>query len=295
MQSETPNTSGSLLPRSTGEPESVITAVVAFPSRRELRHTREATKGISPVRMPRAPRTRPLRPGRRSLRQRLTGGAAMLLIGGILASLTLPAYALPSAGDRAAVVQDAAAQQLSVNRATVTASARDGYGATSATALRAISVAALRQKYISASPRTTARAPGDDYPWFNQPTAEQGGGLSPMRYNYRECVDFVAWRLNQDAGSASAPFKYTWATMTPGNGSASGWRAAWIANGWPTSTTPVAGSVAWFPFNHASYVKSVLPGGNVLLEEYNFNNDHRYGQRIIPASAVTLFLYPPPR
>ena len=51
----------------------------------------------------------------------------------------------------------------------------------------------------------TVRAEGDDYPWWNELPDDYGGGLSPLRYYYRECVDFVAWRLNRDAGVTSAP------------------------------------------------------------------------------------------
>jgi surface antigen len=132
------------------------------------------------------------------------------------------------------------------------------------------------------------RAAGDDYPW-----RAVGGGLSPLGYVTRQCTDFVAWRLNRDAGHASAPFKYVWSNMTPGGGNASRWAAAWSSHGWKTSHKPVVGAVAWFSGNHVAYVKSV-GGGSVLLEEYNWGNRGAYHTRTVASSSVALFLYPPP-
>lgn len=136
------------------------------------------------------------------------------------------------------------------------------------------------------------QAEGDDYPWWNQATDNAGGGLSPLRYYYRECVDFVAWRLNRDAGVTSAPFKWDWSTLA--SGSAHAWGGEWERRGWATSTTPVVGSVAWFSRgNHVAYVQAVHGDGTVTLEEYNWGNDHAYHSRTIPASEVPLYLYPP--
>jgi surface antigen len=137
-----------------------------------------------------------------------------------------------------------------------------------------------------------ARALGDDYPWPYELAEFQGGGLSPLNYYYRECVDFVAWRLNRDAGYYSAPFKWVWSTLTPTGGDASQWRYAWEAHGWTVSTTPIKGSVAWFYGDHVAYVKSVNADGTVTVEEYNYIPG-KYDQRTMPASSVPDFLYPP--
>jgi len=110
----------------------------------------------------------------------------------------------------------------------------------------------------------------------------------------RQCTDFVAWRLNRDAGSTKAPFKFVWSEMTPNGGSASQWASAWRNNGWKTSHKPVTGSVAWFQGNHVAYVKSVQDNGDVVLEEYNWGGDRSYHTRTIGADEVALFLYPPP-
>jgi hypothetical protein len=41
-------------------------------------------------------------------------------------------------------------------------------------------------------------------------------------------------------------------------------------------------------------VKTVIDGGFVLVEEYNYNAGV-YGQRTLPIADVDAFLYPPPR
>lgn len=145
----------------------------------------------------------------------------------------------------------------------------------------------------------TPHAIGDDYPWPTMPSIDQGGGLSPLRYYYRECVDFVAWRLNRDAGVTTAPWKYTWANLTPLGGDAKDWKKNWQSHGWTVSTTPIPGSVAWWAnsssgLGHVAYVQAVHDNGTITLEEYNWTRRHVYGTRTISASNPNAYLYPPP-
>lgn len=238
---------------------------------------------------------------RRPSRQRATAAGTMVLVGGLFVSVALPAYASgdysplnETAAESAAPVQ---AQMLAIDTeaaAAVAPEARDTFEAISPTQLRGLYRDALRQQNMTAYQSSGARELGDDYPWYAELTKGQGGGLSPLNYYYRECVDFVVWRLNRDAGSTKAPFMYTWSNLTPGAGSARSWKRQWEKHGWEVSSTPQAGWVAWFPGgNHVSYVNSVLSDGSVLIEEYNWG-PHLYGQRIIPASDA-LYLAPPPR
>lgn len=217
---------------------------------------------------------------------------------GLFGSVALPAAALApqvtSEADAADVA--AAAAALSVSKDVVATSAERGqFSATTATDLRSQRNTARKAANFEAYLKSGARELGDDYPWFSELSNNQGGGLSPLNYFYRECVDFVAWRLNRDAGSTTAPFLYDWSYLTPSGGNASQWKYAWRNHGWETSTTPVVGSVASFAGNHVAYVKQVNADGTVLLEEYNYASDHLYSQRTIPATDVALFLYPPPR
>lgn len=132
---------------------------------------------------------------------------------------------------------------------------------------------------------------GDDYPYANGP----GDAMSPLMYATRNCTDFVAWRLNRDAGSFGEPWLMTWSYLTPAGGDASNWASAWEAHGWATSTIPVAGAVAWFGYgeNHVAYVQAVNDDGTVMIEEYNFDR-LSYGTRTLAADSIPLYLYPPP-
>lgn len=239
-------------------------------------------------------------PHRHTIRKRFTVAGTMVLVGGLFASLTLPAYA---SADYNAVALDAAvpaeSQALSLDVAQVDAvaaggEARDGYEATSAADLKRLYRDAVRQQNLAAYLASGAKEMGDDYPWAAELADYQGGGLSPLNYFYRECVDFVAWRLNRDAGSTSAPFKWVWSTLTPGAGSARSWKSQWEKHGWPISNTPAPGWVAWFPgANHVAYVSGILDDGSVAIEEYNWG-PNIYNQRVIqPGDAI--YLSPPPR
>jgi surface antigen len=142
---------------------------------------------------------------------------------------------------------------------------------------------------------------GDDYPWPSQKTINEGGGLSPLGYYYRECTDFVAWRLNRDAGITTAPWKYTWTKLTPLGGDAIDWKKNWTSHGWGVSNTPTPGSVAWWGTKggskgHVAYVQSVDPSaGTVTIEEYNWGGKHTYDVRTIHADVPDAFLSFPSR
>lgn len=219
--------------------------------------------------------------------------ATMTLVGGLFAVAGLPAYATVGGSTLAASATDAATQSVSVSSsATAAITLRDGYRATTPQQLAEMTLDSTRAQNNADYIASGARALGDDYPWAYELSADQGGGLSPLNYYFRECVDFVAWRLNRDAGSYEAPYKWVWSTLTPTGGNASQWKYAWQQHGWEISSTPIVGSVAWFSSNHVAYVKKVLDNGSVLLEEYNYVRG-LYGQRTIPASSVDAFLYPP--
>lgn len=219
--------------------------------------------------------------------------ATMAVVGGMFAVAGLPAYAFSEPEIVAAAVSDVGAQSVVVSSSVnALVPVRDGFRATTPEQLAEASANALRAAAQAAYLASGAREAGDDYPWPYELTDDQGGGLSPLNYYYRECVDFVAWRLNRDAGYYSAPFKWVWSNLTPLGGNGGQWMYNWQAKGWPVSKTPVAGAVAYTGGNHIAYVKSVNADGTVTLEEYNYIPG-MYGQRTIPASSVVAFLYPP--
>lgn len=237
---------------------------------------------------------------------RVRVAATILVVPAIFGTVALPAYALHSsdAGHTATAsfsLTKSEAQTLDVSTlATRKAVSDDSYEATTKDEIEAAEAAAaeaqaaawataLASRASDDYARLTVQSPGDDYPWWRETPDDYGGGLSPLGYYYRECVDFVAWRLNRDAG-ATGTWRYTWATM--GVGSAWSWADGWARNGWPTSSEPVVGAVAWFPSNHVAYVNSINADGSVNLEEYNWGSDHQYHSRTIAASDA-LYLYPP--
>jgi surface antigen len=209
----------------------------------------------------------------------------LLVISGFVGGIALPAVASSGSTLQAGSVtnNNKDSQSVRVSASIETAKVtRDAVSATSEAELRTEQLNA--RALINAS---RVRQPGDDYPW---PYA--ANTLSPLGYYYRQCVDFVAWRLNRDQGVTSAPWKWTWSNLTPGGGDASQWEKAWISHGWTTSATPVVGSVAWFVGDHVAYVHSI-DGANVTIEEYNGTASRSYAIRTIPITSVGRFLYPP--
>jgi hypothetical protein len=221
---------------------------------------------------------------------------AAAIVPGLFATAALPAYASSFAGPDAVASSKSAVQSLTVAASAADeAITRDEVTATSDAEMAARVSDPERALRVTQYDDSGALALGDDYPWPYEAADVEGGGLSPLSYYYRECVDFVAWRLNRDAGVTQAPWKYNWFTLTPNGGDASQWASNWRSHDWPTGSDPVAGSVAWFNGNHVAYVKSVLDDGNIVIEEYNHGSTHKYGVRTIAASDVALFLYAPPR
>lgn len=252
--------------------------------------------------------SRPPRSARTAKRRNpLAKIVTLVAIPAIFLTAALPAYAFaPQGGSVAASAKTpVAAQAVTVGAAAAAVTiAADGFTATSQAELDEIEAAIqadLAQQQAADAARSAAadfavygiRAEGDDYPWMSASTESQGGGLSPLGYYYRECVDFVAWRLNRDAGATNSPWKWTWGKLTPGGGNASAWANGWAAKGWPTGKEPVVGAVAWFTYNHVAYVQSVPGDGTVVLEEYNWMGSHAYHTRTVPISEVPLYLYPP--
>ncbi|MCI1649385.1 MAG: CHAP domain-containing protein [Bifidobacterium tibiigranuli] len=115
----------------------------------------------------------------------------------------------------------------------------------------------------------------DDYPY----KGHYNDGTSPLGYEYGNCTDFVAWRINRDAGVTAAPWKYKWAQLTPLGGNGGQWGLAGNLPGWNVTTTPSAGDIISIPagvailgasggpYGHVGYIAQVS-GGSVLIENY---------------------------
>lgn len=131
--------------------------------------------------------------------------------------------------------------------------------------------------------QATATPGVDDYPYQSHPWSQ----VDPWGFYKRECTSFVAWRLNNDNG---LPF------TNNGHGNAGNWGIRAQQLGYPVNMSPAPGAVAWWgysasmPFGHVAWVHSVS-GGNVVVEEYNWNNNHNYHTRSIPAGSVSGYIH----
>lgn len=128
----------------------------------------------------------------------------------------------------------------------------------------------------------------DDYPanLRNQPRDRV---LDPWGFYNRECVSFVAWRMNRDAKRTRAPWAFT-NYMRGGHwGNGEHWDENAKLLGYPIKprATRVGVIAQWnraevgggFP-GHVAYVSKVNPNGTVNVEEYNFRVRGGYGTRV---------------
>jgi surface antigen len=99
-------------------------------------------------------------------------------------------------------------------------------------------------------------------------------------YN-RECVSFVAWRMNRDHGAGAFSNG-----MRGGRwGNAGDWDDNARRLGYVVSSSPRVGAIAhWNPgeagrYGHVAYVSRVHGDGTVDIEEYNYGARGRYGTR----------------
>ena len=169
----------------------------------------------------------------------------------------------------------------------------------------------------SPSKAATAHSRGSPVPEMTTPgkTLRPGcrSGLAQLRLHLwacstAKCVDFALWRVNQQMGSTSAPFKFLNGNFRPdgqGLGSALTWKAGWDAKGWPSGKTPRVGAVV----SYAPGTGGVGPDlrsrggsqgsqddGTYVEEGYNGNpppDDHNYYTRTVKSSVPSAFLYLP--
>lgn len=147
----------------------------------------------------------------------------------------------------------------------------------------------------------------DDYPFKAQTPLPGIYVTDPFGYYFGECTSWAAWAFNRDHGhGVNGTPKYSLAAGNFANGNAATWRTAWESRGWPVSSTPQRGAIAWWGANgalgvgdagHVAYVEAVNPDGSVLLSEYNNAGlappGHRFDVRTVKPSDVNAFLLAP--
>ena len=108
---------------------------------------------------------------------------------------------------------------------------------------------------------------------------ENGSWLSPLRFAYRNCTDFVAWKLGITWGSMNFP---------GGDGNARGWINS---PRFTHSSTATPGSVAWWGrdigggYGHVAYVVSVNSDGSANVEQYNWAGKGEPSTRTVNAES----------
>lgn len=222
-------------------------------------------------------------------RRALTQAGALVAAVALVGTFALPAVAATSVDPQAEsesyeAVADSA-QTIDTVAASAQVDARDGYIGEAAEPTSEQLAAQYRALFAAGQSFPI----GDDYYAKDSTNYE---GLSSIRYGTRTCTDFVAWRLNRDAGSFGEPWLMDWSYLTPGGGDAYEWPSAWEAHGWPISTTPVVGAVAYFGGNHVGYVAEVYDNGTVLIEDYNWIA-YSYDARVYNWGDMVSYLYPP--
>lgn len=150
---------------------------------------------------------------------------------------------------------------------------------------------------------------GDDYP-FRDPVGEcawcVGGpdAVDPWSLYKRECVSFVAWRMNVQMGwKEGEEYPFTPAKLgLAGFGNAAEWKGNLAKAGYVTDNIPKPGAIAWFdafittPSNitgeagHVAIVAGVNGDGTINIEEYNMH-PWAYDARTIPVADVSGFIH----
>lgn len=102
-------------------------------------------------------------------------------------------------------------------------------------------------------------------------------------YRTRFCTSWVAWALH-DRNQFEMPRAI---------GNAKEWGPRAQAHGYSVNMTPARGSVAWWnggAYGHVAWVESVS-GDDVVIQEYNYDNQGDYNQRTINKSQVSGYIH----
>lgn len=128
-----------------------------------------------------------------------------------------------------------------------------------------------RQTPTSASPYVSCR-------YYNWGVPNENGGFnlySTRGYGYRNCTDWVAYRVNQVSGGNVSLSKALgnakdWYNNSPANERSSGPRAGEVA-------VSTSGN-----YGHVAFIESVSPDGSTMtISEYNYDEDGHGDQRTI--------------
>ena len=146
----------------------------------------------------------------------------------------------------------------------------------------------------------TASGIGDDYPQAQKDLPIDS--IDPWGYLTRECVSFVAWRMNVQMGwKPGEPWKFSAATVGL-LGNANTWGPRLAAQGYKIDSNPAPGAIAWWggavsngvitgPMGHVAVVSAVNDNGTVNIEQYNGTPPHEYSTMVIPRDSPTGYIH----
>lgn len=110
-------------------------------------------------------------------------------------------------------------------------------------------------------------------------------------YPYRNCVNYVAFKVIQDGGPETRPWS--------GSGNATNW--GYAMRQW-RNDTPSHGAVAWWragdsvgSYGHVAYVEKVVSSREIIVSESNYGSDFSYRRLTKGANWPTGFIHVPDR
>jgi surface antigen len=162
---------------------------------------------------------------------------------------------------------------------------------------KALSAAMGATVLLLGIPALTVSAAGvNDYPYRG--TVNK---LDPWGFYTGYCTSFVAFRLTQEGVTLHGATLRGPNGKTAFFGNGGSWDAAAASIGYVVDSHPTVGSVAvwhggedgaWWG-GHVAYVMAVDAAGNATVEEYNWSNYLRYGQRTTRARRYIHFVATP--
>lgn len=127
------------------------------------------------------------------------------------------------------------------------------------------------------------------YPYASAPyPCWNASCVDPWGLYYRECVSYVAWKLNA-TGHGVKGFG--------GAGNAGDWPSTAAGYTSQTRGVPHVGDAAVipyggnFPYGHVMFVESINGDGSINISEYNFAGPGQYSERRIPASSYGGYIF----
>lgn len=129
-------------------------------------------------------------------------------------------------------------------------------------------------------------ARADDYPYKS--SCPGSDAVDPWKFYKCQCTSFVAWRI---VDRLDKHFKNDYKGQHFGN--ANNWDNAARSAGLTVNKTPKVNSVAMTNAGSAGHVAWVVgvSGGDVTVEEYNWNNREDYGKRTVAKGKFDYYIH----